>query len=39
MRSIEPLDGGEALLHMADGAKVPCSRRQLPVLRQALGGA
>lgn len=39
LRSIEPLDGGEALLHMADGAKVPCSRRQLPVLRQALGGA
>ncbi len=38
LRSIEPLDGGEALLHMADGAKVPCSRRQLPVLRQALGG-
>ncbi|MBA0282393.1 LytTR family transcriptional regulator [Stenotrophomonas maltophilia] len=39
LRSIEPLDGGEALLHMADGAKVPCSRRQLPLLRQALGGA
>ncbi|HDS0949750.1 TPA: LytTR family transcriptional regulator [Stenotrophomonas maltophilia] len=39
LRSIEPLEGGEALLHMADGAKVPCSRRQLPVLRQALGGA
>ena len=38
LRSIEPLDGGEALLHMADGAKVPCSRRQLPLLRQALGG-
>lgn len=38
LRSIEPLDGGEALLHMGDGAKVPCSRRQLPVLRQALGG-
>ncbi len=37
LRSIEPLDGGEALLHMADGAKVPCSRRQLPLLRQALG--
>lgn len=37
LRSIEPLDGGEALLHMADGARVPCSRRQLPVLRQALG--
>ena len=38
LHSIEPLDGGEALLHMADGAKVPCSRRQLPLLRQALGG-
>ncbi|WMJ69060.1 LytTR family DNA-binding domain-containing protein [Stenotrophomonas sp. 24(2023)] len=38
LRSIEPLDGGEALLHMGDGAKVPCSRRQLPLLRQALGG-
>ena len=38
LRSIEPLDGGEALLHMADGAKVPCSRRQLPLLRQALAG-
>ncbi|AWH49463.1 LytTR family transcriptional regulator [Stenotrophomonas sp. SAU14A_NAIMI4_5] len=38
LRSIEPLDGGEALLHMADGAKVPCSRRQLPLLRQTLGG-
>ena len=38
LRSIEPLDGGEALLHMADGARLPCSRRQLPLLRQALGG-
>ncbi|WP_240651091.1 LytTR family DNA-binding domain-containing protein, partial [Stenotrophomonas indicatrix] len=38
LRSIEPLDGGEALPHMADGARVPCSRRQLPLLRQALGG-
>jgi len=38
LRSIEPLDGGEALLHMADGTRVPCSRRQLPLLRQALGG-
>ncbi len=38
LRSIEPLDGGEALLHMADGVKVPCSRRQLPLLRQALAG-
>ncbi len=38
LRSIEPREGGEALLHMADGTRVPCSRRQLPVLRQALGG-
>jgi len=37
LRSIEPADGGEAVLHMADGARVPCSRRQLPLLRQALG--
>lgn len=36
LRSIEPADGGDAVLHMADGARVPCSRRQLPVLRQAL---
>jgi hypothetical protein len=34
--SIEPLDGGEALLHMDDGGRVPCSRRQLPSFRQAL---
>lgn len=34
--SIEPLEGGEALLHMDDGARVPCSRRQLPLFRQAL---
>lgn len=38
LRSIEPTDGGEALLHMADGATVPCSRRQLPILRQSLAG-
>lgn len=34
--AIEPSDGGEAMLHMADGTRVPCSRRQLPLLRQAL---
>ncbi len=39
LRSIEPLDGGEALLHMADGAKVPCSRRQLPLLRVGPAGS
>lgn len=38
LRSIEPLEGGEALLHMADGVKVPCSRRQLPQLRLDLAG-
>lgn len=38
LRSIEPTDGGEAVLHMDDGARVPCSRRQLPQLRQALAG-
>lgn len=36
LRSIEPLEGGEALLQMHDGVLVPCSRRQLPLLRQAL---
>lgn len=36
LRSIQPLEGGEALLQMHDGVQVPCSRRQLPLLRQAL---
>jgi DNA-binding LytR/AlgR family response regulator len=35
--SIEPLDSGEARAHLADGTALPCSRRQLPVLRAALG--
>lgn len=35
--SIEPLEGGEALLHMDDGQAVPCSRRYLAQVRQALG--
>jgi len=35
--SIEPLDGGEALLHMDDGQAVPCSRRYLGDVRLALG--
>ena len=30
---IEPLDGGEARLHMRDGTHIPCSRRYRPVLR------
>lgn len=38
LRAIEPLDGGEALLLMADGGQVPCSRRQLPLLRRQLEG-
>ncbi len=35
--SIEPLDSGEARAHLADGSALPCSRRQLPGLRAALG--
>ncbi|MEN5208970.1 LytTR family DNA-binding domain-containing protein [Stenotrophomonas terrae] len=34
--SIEPLEGGEALLHMADGKTVACSRRYLPLLKSRL---
>lgn len=34
--SIEPLEGGEALLHMADGKAVASSRRYLPVLKSRL---
>ena len=34
--SIEPLEGGEALLHMADGKEVACSRRYLPTLKSKL---
>jgi len=37
LRAIEPTDSGEAILHMADGTGLPCSRRQLPIVRQALG--
>lgn len=36
--AIEPQEGGEARLLMRDGARLPCSRRQLPALRAALGG-
>ncbi|MGQ3000129.1 MAG: LytTR family DNA-binding domain-containing protein, partial [Variovorax sp.] len=35
LREIEPLDGGDARLHMHDGSTVPCSRRY----REALRGA
>jgi hypothetical protein len=30
---IEPVDSGDARLHMRDGARLPCSRRYLPALR------
>ena len=35
--SIEPLDTGEARVHLRDGTALPCSRRQLAGLRAALG--
>jgi hypothetical protein len=35
IREIEPLDGGDARLHMRDGTQVPCSRRY----RAGLAGA
>jgi len=35
IKEIEPLDGGDARLHMADGTMVPCSRRY----REALSAA
>ncbi|UPG85498.1 LytTR family transcriptional regulator [Luteibacter aegosomatis] len=36
--SIEPLDAGEARLHMADGSTLPCSRRYREGVRTAAGG-
>ncbi|MDP9912797.1 LytTR family DNA-binding domain-containing protein [Variovorax boronicumulans] len=36
IKEIEPLDGGDARLHMHDGTSVPCSRRYRDALR---GGA
>ena len=33
VKEIEPLDGGDARLHMADGTTVPCSRRYREALR------
>jgi len=36
IREIEPLDGGDARLHLRDGSTVPCSRRYRDALR---GGA
>ena len=35
--SIEPIDSGDARIHMDDGSVVPCSRRYLPVLRERVG--
>jgi len=37
--SIEPLDAGDARLHMADGSVLPCSRRYRETLRAAAAGA
>jgi hypothetical protein len=35
--SIEPLEGGEARVHLRDGGTLPCSRRYLSPLREASG--
>jgi len=35
--SIEPLDTGDARLHLADGGALPCSRRYRPALRERFG--
>jgi DNA-binding LytR/AlgR family response regulator len=35
--SIEPLDTGDARVHMKDGAKLPCSRTYRANLRQRFG--
>jgi hypothetical protein len=37
--SLEPLDAGDARLHMADGSVLPCSRRYRETLRAAAAGA
>jgi hypothetical protein len=37
IREIEPLDGGDARLHMHDGTTVPCSRRYRDALRAGAG--
>lgn len=39
IREIEPLDGGDARLHMHDGTTVPCSRRYRDALRTGIGAA
>ena len=37
IKEIEPLDGGDARLHMADGTTVPCSRRYREALLAGVG--
>lgn len=37
IKEIEPLDGGDAKLHMHDGTTVPCSRRYRDALRAGAG--
>jgi DNA-binding LytR/AlgR family response regulator len=37
IKEIEPLDGGDARLHMHDGSTVPCSRRHRDALRAGSG--
>ena len=39
IKEIEPLDGGDARLHMHDGTTVPCSRRYRDALRAGVGSA
>lgn len=38
LASIEPLDTGDARLHLADGSTLPCSRRYRTQLRERVGG-
>jgi hypothetical protein len=38
LAEIEPLETGDARLHLRDGAKVPCSRRYRTALRERFGG-
>lgn len=38
LASIEPLDTGDARLHLSDGSTVPCSRRYRAQLRERVGG-
>lgn len=35
--SIEPLDSGDARVHLDDGTELPCSRRQRDELRARIG--